>query len=253
MRCINYPKWCMLMLFCPVLLLAGCQSHPVQDLAQKVSADWFEKDADMRSFLPLPWTAEVYGHEPVSLEEYCRRKPSLDAPYVAALMLQQMTYEEKVYLALLYSIEFGKSLSRLGLDPSSWEFATEFKVASYSKKAVFEADKAMWRQMSDWDGVWQRTVAQLPPEQQKVLAGKGAVRVMDCYGGYMLARYVERNPRLDRHHRDVARSVVSLFDSHADGEVGYRSSALGPREAYRPMRSDPVRTRKAYENRRFKR
>lgn len=249
MRCINYPKWCMLMLFCPVLLLAGCQSHPVQDPAQKVSADWFEKDADMRRFIPLPWTSPANE----SLEESCRRYSSPDSPYVAALMLQQMTYEEKVYLALLYSIEFGKSLSRLGLDPSSWEFATEFEVASCSRKAVHEADEAMWRQMSDWDGVWQRTVAQLPPEQQKVLAGKGAVRVMDSYGGYMLARYVERNPRLDRHHRDVARSVVSLFYSHADGEVGYRSSALEPREAYRPMRPDSVRVRKAYENRRFKR
>ncbi len=239
----------MLMLFCPVLLLAGCQSHPVQDLAQKVSADWFEKDADMRRFIPLPWTSPANE----SLEESCRRYSSPDSPYVAALMLQQMTYEEKVYLALLYSIEFGKSLSRLGFDASSWEFATEFEVAAYSRKAVHEADEAMWRQMSDWDGVWQRTVAQLPPEQQKVLAGKGAVRVMDCYGGYMLARYVERNPRLDRHHRDVARSVVSLFYSHADGEVGYRGSALGPREAYRPMRPDSVRVRKAYENRRFDR
>lgn len=249
MRCINYPKWCILMLFCPVLLLAGCQTQPVQDLAQKASDDWFARDADMRHFLPLPWTIPTNE----SLEESCRRYSSLDAPYVAALMLQQMTYEEKVYLALLYSIEFEKSLSRLGFDASSWDFATEFAVAAYSKKAVFEADNAMWRQMSNWDGVWQRTVAQLPPEQQKVLSGKGAVRVMDSYGGYMLARYVERNPRLDRHHRDVARSVVSLFVSHADGEVGYRGSALDPREAYRPMCSDPVRTRKAYENRRFDR
>lgn len=253
MTCANCGKWYFLVFIGSFWLLAGCQSQPVQDLAQKVSADWFEKDADMRRFLRLPWGVQVYGHEPVSLEENCRREPSLDAPYVAALMLQQMTYEEKVYLALLYSIEFEKSLSRLGLDPSSPDFATEFAVASFSRKAVNEADSAMWCQMSDWDGVWQRTVAQLPPEQQKVLSAKGAATVMDFYGGYMLARYVERNPRLDRHHRDVARSVVSLFESHADGEVGYRGSALGPLEAYRPMRPDPVRTRKAYENRRFDR
>lgn len=251
--CINYLKWRFFMLICPFFLLVGCQHQPVQDLAQKVSADWFEKDADMRRFIRLPWGAQLYGHEPVPLEENCRRHPSLDAPFVAALMLQQMTYEEKVYLALLYSMEFEKSLIRLGLAPSLPDFATEFAVAVYSQKAVNEANRAMWRQMSDWDGVWQRTVAQLPPEQQKVLTAKGAVVVMDCYGGYMIARYVERNPRLDRHHRDVARSVVSLFYSHADGEVGYRGSALGPREAYRPMRPDSVRVRKAYENRRFER
>lgn len=249
MTCANCGKWYFLMFIGSFWLLAGCQSQPVQDLAQNVSADWFEKDADMRHFLPLPWASPANE----SLEESSRRCSSPDSPYVAALMLQQMTCEEKVYLALLYSIEFEKSLSRLGLDPSSPDFATEFAVASYSRKAVNEADSAMWCQMSDWDGVWQRTVAQLPPEQQKVLSAKGAATVMDFYGGYMLARYVERNPRLDRHHRDVARSVVSLFESHADGEVAYRGYALGPLEAYRPMQPDPVRTRKAYENRRFDR
>lgn len=178
----------------------------------------------MRNFLALPWGWYIPGEPRESLEESCRRNPSPEAPYAAALLLQKMSPEEKEKLALRYCTEFVYSLRRLGLRPESEKFAEAFTAARRSKRAVREADAAMWQRMADWDGVWKRTTASLPPERRNVLATKGGVIVMDFYASYLLTHYVAQNDRCDAETRRIARSVVSLFKLHADGAVGYRGA-----------------------------
>ena len=63
----------------------------------------------------------------------------------------------------------------------------------------------------------------LPREQQVILNTKGGARLMEGYGGYMLARYVAFNPKMDASMRRKALFVVDLWNECSDGENGYRS------------------------------
>lgn len=209
--------------------------------------NWLAADRDMRRFLSLPWAWLPMGEPQESLEQLMRRNPSPEAPYTAALLLQQMSRAEKEQLALRYCAEFETSLRRLGLHPESDDFATEFIEAAYSRRAVQAAHEDMWDWMADWDGVWQRTTSALPPEQSRVLATRGGERVMDFYASYLLARYVALNEHCDARTRSIARSVISLFDIHSDGEYGYRGTYSWPASVYTPMRPDPQREQRAYQ------
>ena len=46
---------------------------------------------------------------------------------------------------------------------------------------------------------------------------------MEGYGGYMLARYVVFNPKIDASMRRKALFVIDLWNECSDGENGYRS------------------------------
>ena len=84
-------------------------------------------------------------------------------------------------------------------------------------------DNNGYTNISNWDGMYTRTVGHLPREQQVILNTKGGARLMEGYGGYMIARYVAFNPKMDASTRHKALFVVDLWNECSNGENGYRS------------------------------
>lgn len=58
--------------------------------------------------------------------------------------------------------------------------------------------------------------------------------MMEGYGGYMLVRYVQQNPDMDRNTRRKAANIASLWYHLSDGCNGYRSRWLNKQAGYCP-------------------
>ena len=109
----------------------------------------------------------------------------------AAVLISCMSQAEKEDFAITYLKEYNESLDK--------------------------------HHISNWDGMYTRTVGHLSREQQVILNTKGGAQLMEGYGGYMIARYVAFNPKINASMRRKALFVVDLWDECSDGENGYRS------------------------------
>ena len=124
----------------------------------------------------------------------------------AAALISSMSQAEKEAFAITYLKEYNESLDKHHISNSGQLH-----------------DNNGYTNISNWDGMYTRTVERLPQEQQVILNTKGGARLMEGYGGYMLARYVAFNPKIDASMRRKALFVVDLRNECSDGENGYRA------------------------------
>ena len=124
----------------------------------------------------------------------------------AATLISSMSQAEKEALAMAYLQEYIESLDKHHI--------------SGSKQLH---DNNGYTNISNWDGMYTRTVERLPQEHQIILNTKGGAELMEGYGGYMIAHYVAFNPKINASMRRKALFVVDLWNECSDGENGYRS------------------------------
>lgn len=142
-----------------------------------------------------------------SSQEFGRKRESIIREMdVAASFISNMRQVAKEALALAYFEEYVASLDKHHITNSGQLHANQ----GYTN-------------ISNWDGMYTRTVGRLPQEQQVILNTKGGAELMEGYGGYMIARYVAFNPKMDARTRRKALFVVDLWNECSDGENGYRS------------------------------
>ena len=179
------------------------------------TSDWYAAENDMSNFYhvtALPSVRESYLNDfrqssDASSQEFGRKRESrireMDA---AAAFICNMRQVEKEALALVYFEEYVASLDKHHITNSGQLHANNGCT-----------------NISNWDGMYTRTVARLPQEQQIILNTKGGAELMEGYGGYMIARYVAFNPKMDAGMRQKALFIVDLWNECSDGENGYRS------------------------------
>ena len=124
----------------------------------------------------------------------------------AATLISCMSQAEKEAFAITYLKEYNESLDKHHISNSGQLH-----------------DNNGYTNISNWDGMYTRTVERLPQEQQIILNTKGGAQLMEGYGGYMIARHVAFNPKMDASTRRKALFVVDLWNECSDGENGYRS------------------------------
>lgn len=147
-----------------------------------------------------------YGSEAFA-EHRKQEWKELDA---AAALIQQMSAQEKTALARVYLKEYDASLKRHHLPRRGTK------------------SPLLWNDISNWDGMWSRAVATLSPEHRAVLDTCGGNRLMQCYGAYLLARYLAYDEQQPRAVRRNAKRIAMLWREYADGAEGYRCSMLPP-------------------------
>jgi hypothetical protein len=141
--------------------------------------------------------------------QFLKRTQQQDA---AAKVFANMSPQEKTDFALAYVKEYTASLQKHHITN-----------AEQLKKVHYPAC------ISNWDGMFTRAVNNFPAEQQAILNTGGGVAMMEGYGGYLLARYLTRNPNIPAHTRRQAALIVQLWIECSDGENGYRSNWLRSR------------------------
>ena len=179
------------------------------------TSEWYAAENDMTNFYDvsaIPAVRESYLNDfrqssDASTRAFGREREQIIREMdAAATLISSMSQAEKEALAMAYLQEYIESLDKHHISGS----------------AQLD-DNNRYTNISNWDGMYTRTVERLPQEQQVILNTKGGARLMEGYGGYMLARYVAFNPKMDDRTRRKALFVIDLWDECSDGENGYRS------------------------------
>ena len=179
------------------------------------TSEWYAAENDMTNFYHVTARPEVR-------ESYLNDfRQSADASTRAFGKEREQIIREMDAAAALIS-----SMSRTEKEAFAITYLKEY-IASLDKHLISDSaqlkDNNRNKNISNWDGMYTRTVGHLPREQQVILNTKGGARLMEGYGGYMLARYVAFNPKMDASTRLKALFVIDLWNECSDGENGYRS------------------------------
>ena len=176
---------------------------------------WYEVENDMTNFYDvsaIPAVRESYLNDfrqssDASTRAFGREREQIIREMdAAATLISSMSQAEKEALAMAYLQEYIEALDKHHISGS----------------AQLD-DNNRYTNISNWDGMYTRTVERLPQEKQVILNTKGGARLMEGYGGYMIARYVAFNPKMDASTRHKALFVIDLWNECSDGENGYRS------------------------------
>ena len=176
---------------------------------------WYAAENDMTNFYDvtaIPAVRESYLNDfrqsaDATTRAFSRaREQIIREMDAAATLISNMSQTEKEAFAITYLKEYNESLDKHHISNSGQLH-----------------DNNGYTNISNWDGMYTRTVERLPQEKQVILNTKGGARLMEGYGGYMLARYVAFNPKMDTRTRRKALFVIDLWDECSDGENGYRS------------------------------
>ena len=198
--------------------LSSCQqgvSLLEESLHVKDTTAWYAAENDMTNFYDvsaIPAVRESYLNDfrqssDASTRAFGREREQIIREMdAAATLISSMSQAEKEALAMAYLQEYIESLDKHHISDSA-----QLKDNNRNKN------------ISNWDGMYTRTVERLSQEKQVLLNTKGGARLMEGYGGYMLARYVAFNPKIDASMRRKALFVVDLWNECSDGENGYRS------------------------------
>lgn len=175
-------------------------------------ADWYHAEQSMTAFYHI---ADMPQHRRYMLATYSakfaeHRKQVWKELDAAADVMQRMSAQEKTALALVYLREYEASLKRHSLPRRGAK------------------SHLLWDDISNWDGMWSRAVATLPPEHRAVLDTGGGNRLMHCYGAYLLVRYIAYDEQQPCAVRRKAERIAMLWREYADGDEGYRCSMLPP-------------------------
>lgn len=217
---------------CLFVLPAACSQHvPICPL----SAEWYAAETDMQNFYHA---AALTGHRDDVLRQaeqstnrasrnWARnRRRTLAQLDAAAKLLGCMSREQKEALALAYVQEYDEWLLSQGMQAGDSDFIAD-NIARLH-------DMQLYQNLSNPNNVLHRAAATLPPEQYEILATRGGQEMMEGYGGYMLVRYVQQNPDMDRNTRTKAANIASLWYHLSDGCNGYRSRWLSKQAGYCP-------------------
>ena len=198
--------------------LSCCQqSVPVLESALYVkdTTAWFAAENDMTNFYHvtvIPAVRESYLNDfrqssDASTRAFGREREQIIREMdAAAALISSMSQAEKEALAMAYLKEYNESLDKHHISNSGQLH-----------------DNNGYTNISNWDCMYTRTVERLPQEQQVILNTKGGAQLMEGYGGYMIARHVAFNPKMDASTRRKALFVINLWNECSDGENGYRS------------------------------
>ena len=179
------------------------------------TSDWYSAEKDMTNFYHVtarPEVRESYLNDfrqsaDATTRAFGRaREQIIREMDAAATLISSMSQAEKEAFAITYLKEYNESLDKHHITNSGQRHANN----GYTK-------------ISNWDGMYTRTVERLPQEHQIILNTKGGAELMEGYGGYMIARYVAFNPKMDDSTRRKALFVVDLWNECSDGKNGYRS------------------------------
>ena len=179
------------------------------------TSDWYAAEKDMTNFYDvtaIPAVRESYLNDfrqsaDATTRAFGREREQIIREMdAAAALISSMSQAEKEAFAITYLKEYIASLDKHLISDSA-----QLKDNNRNKN------------ISNWDGMYTRTVERFPQEQQSILNTKGGARLMEGYGGYMIARYVAFNPKMDASTRHKALFVVDLWNECSDGENGYRS------------------------------
>ena len=179
------------------------------------TSEWYAAENDMTNFYDvtaIPAVRESYLNDfrqsaDATTRAFGREREQIIREMdAAATLISSMSQAEKEALAMAYLQEYIESLDKHHISDSA-----QLKDNNRNKN------------ISNWDGMYTRTVGHLPREQQVILNTKGGARLMEGYGGYMIARYVAFNPKMDASTRRKALFVINLWNECSDGENGYRS------------------------------
>ena len=179
------------------------------------TSEWYAAENDMTNFYHVtvkPEVRESYlNYYRQSADATTRafgreREQMIREMDAAAALISSMSQAEKEAFAITYLKEYNESLDKHHITNSGQLHANQ----GYTN-------------ISNWDGMHTRTVERLPQEQQIILNTKGGAQLMEGYGGYMIARYVAFNPKMDASTRHKALFVIDLSDECSDGENGYHS------------------------------
>lgn len=199
-----------------VACVACQQSVPVLETALYVNdtSAWYAAENDMTNFYhvtEMPEMRACYLNDLRKSPDASTRAFGKEREQIiremdaAAALISSMSRTEKEAFAIIYLKEYIASLDKHLISDSA-----QLKDNNRNKN------------ISNWDGMYTRTVERLPQEQQSILNTKGGARLMESYGGYMIARYVAFNPEIDASMRLKALFVIDLWNECSDGENGYR-------------------------------
>lgn len=179
------------------------------------TSEWYAAENDMTNFYHVtarPEVRESYLNDfrqsaDATTRAFGRaREQIIREMDAAATLISSMSQTEKEAFAITYLKEYNESLDKHHIGNSGQLH-----------------DNNGYTNISNRDGMYTRTVERLPQEQQIILNTKGGAQLMEGYGGYMIARYVAFNPKMDASTRRKALFVIDLWDECSDGENGYRS------------------------------
>ena len=179
------------------------------------TSEWYAAENDMTNFYHVTARPEVRERYLKDFRQSAdattrafgrAREQIIREMDAAATLISSMSQTEKEDFAITYLKEYNESLDKHHISNSGQLH-----------------DNNGYTNISNWDGMYTRTVDRLPQEQQIILNTKGGAQLMEGYGGYMIARYVAFNPKMDASTRRKALFVIDLWDEFSDGENGYRS------------------------------
>lgn len=146
----------------------------------------------------------------------------------AADVIRALSEQEKCTFARVYVQEYAATLQdKLGMNAEDEDFIRDNLSRLHEEK--------VGQDLSNWEGVLDRTLARLPDELRTKVDCPGLNGLMPGYGGYMVARYVQLNPEEDWHLRKAARGISALWYYLSDGEYGYRGIWLREKYGYHTL------------------
>ena len=179
------------------------------------TSEWYAAENDMTNFYHVtarPEVRESYLNDYRQSADATTRAFGRECEQIiremdaATFLISCMSQAEKEAFAITYLKEYNESLDKHHISNSGQLH-----------------DNNGYKNISNWDGMYTRTVERLPQEQQIILNTKGGAQLMEGYGGYMIARHVAFNPKMDASTRRKALFVINLWNECSDGENGYRS------------------------------